>query len=233
VALGACYDKGLVRSVAHSLGIPVPAERYLEPGTALAAEVTYPAFLKPNRGDGSLGIHPESIVGDRPAAERCLARLREEVPGEGLLVQQLLPGGEYSIGVIGNPGAGFTFPPALEVDYSALPSGLPRLLDYGSKTDPDSPYWQNVRFRRAELPAATLARLETDCARLFARLGLRDYARFDFRADAEGEVRLMEVNPNPAWCHDGKLAHMVAQEGHGHAHLLDLIIDAAWRRCFG
>ncbi|MEZ5856964.1 MAG: hypothetical protein R3D67_20325 [Hyphomicrobiaceae bacterium] len=36
--------------------------------------------------------------------------------------------------------------------------------------------------------------------RLFERLGCRDYARFDFRADARGEIKLLEVNPNPGWC---------------------------------
>ena len=42
-------------------------------------------------------------------------------------------------------------------------------------------------------------------ARLFERLGCRDYARFDFRADARGEIKLLEVNPNPGWCWDGKV----------------------------
>ncbi len=51
-------------------------------------------------------------------------------------------------------------------------------------------------------------------ARLFERLGCRDYARFDFRADAKGEIKLLEVNPNPGWCWDGKVNLMAGFSGH-------------------
>jgi hypothetical protein len=35
------------------------------------------------------------------------------------------------------------------------------------------------------------------------RLGSRDYARFDFRANSNGEIKLLEANPNLDWCWDG------------------------------
>jgi D-alanine-D-alanine ligase len=65
---------------------------------------------------------------------------------------------------------------------------------------------------------------------LFERLGCRDYARFDFRADAEGEIRLLEVNPNPGWCWDGKLNLMAEIAGLRYSGLLKLIIEAAQER---
>jgi D-alanine-D-alanine ligase len=231
LALGLCNDKQLVGLLARSLGVPVPAERLVRPGDDLP-DVDYPAFIKPNRGDGSLGIAADSIVGDAAAARGRLERLRRELPGTEILVQEFLPGDEYGVGIIGNPGDRFTVLPILEVDYGALDPSLPRLLDYGSKTDPGSPYWQGVRFRRAGLADGDLERIAGWSRALFERLGLRDYARFDFRADARGAIRLLEVNPNPAWCWDGKLAHMAGLLGDSHAGLLLRIIDAAWRRCF-
>ena len=57
-------------------------------------------------------------------------------------------------------------------------------------------------------------------ARLFERLGCRDYARFDFRADDKGEVKLLEVNPNPGWCWDGKLNIMAGFAGIRYSELL-------------
>ena len=232
VALGECYDKGLVRAVAHSLGIPVPAEIFLRSGE-MPGDITYPAFIKPNRGDGSVGITTRSIVRDAEEAERCIAELRALLPGEDLVVQDLLEGDEYGLGIIGNPGDEFVFLPMLEVDYSGLDPSLPRLLDYSSKTDPESPYWTDIRFREARLDPSTTERVRGWCTALFHRLGLRDYARFDFRADATGAVKLMEVNPNPAWCWDGKLAHMAHLMGRSHGELLGLIVAAARRRCFG
>jgi D-alanine-D-alanine ligase len=65
---------------------------------------------------------------------------------------------------------------------------------------------------------------------LFERLGCRDYARFDFRADAAGEVKLLEVNPNPGWCWDGKLNLMAEMAGLRYSDMLRLILEAAQER---
>ncbi len=48
---------------------------------------------------------------------------------------------------------------------------------------------------------------------LFRRFQLRDYARFDFRVGSDNTPKLMEVNPNPAWAYDGKLAFMAGFAG--------------------
>ena len=231
VALGLCFDKGLVRALAQSIGVAVPWEILLLPEQPVP-RFDYPAFIKPNRGDGSLGISADSIVHDEAQARDYIAQLRSTLSGEAVIVQEFLCGDEYGVGLVGNPGDGFTGLPVLEVDYSALDPSLPHLLDYASKTDPASPYWNDIRFREARLELAVRHRLQRDCEALFARLGLRDYARFDFRADAAGEIKLMEVNPNPAWCWDGKLAHMAGLAGLRHSGLLSLIIEVARKRCF-
>ena len=40
----------------------------------------------------------------------------------------------------------------------------------------------------------------------------------------------MEVNPNPAWANDGKLAFMAGFAGHSYPQMLNLILDAAQAR---
>jgi D-alanine-D-alanine ligase len=67
--------------------------------------------------------------------------------------------------------------------------------------------------------------------RLFERLGCRDYARFDFRADAKGTIKLLEANPNPGWCWDGKLNLMAEFAHYAYADLLTMILEAAQARC--
>ena len=66
--------------------------------------------------------------------------------------------------------------------------------------------------------------------RLFERLGCRDYARFDFRADAKGEIKLLEVNPNPGWCWDGKFNLMAGYAGITYPELLEAILVSAEER---
>lgn len=229
VALGLCYDKAIVRAVAAAHGVSVPREVLLRAGDPLPP-FDYPAFIKPNRGDGSVGITADSIVHDEAAAARSIARLHATLPGADLLIQEFLSGEEYGLGLTGNPADGLSALPVMRVDYSALDPALPRLLDYGSKVDPDSPYWSDIRYPAAELGAAVETEMLAWCATLFDRLQLRDYARFDFRANARGELCLMEVNPNPAWCWDGKFAHMGELAGLTHADVLGRIITAAERR---
>lgn len=160
-----------------------------------------------------------------------LEEMRAEFPGRPLLIQEFLTGPEYSVGMIGNPGQSYQFLPVLEVDYSGLDAGLPRILGYESKWLPDSPYWTQIRYHAAELDDDTTRRLYDWSSLLFERLGCRDYARFDFRADAAGEIKLLEVNPNPGWCWDGKFNFMAGYAGMRYADLLGAILEAAQSRC--
>ena len=226
-----CYDKQMVRLLAQALGVPVPREAYLAADAPAAAlPDLYPALIKPNQADGSVGIRQDAVVRTRAEAQDYVAWVRRELPGRALLVQEYLPGPEYGIGLIGNPEAELRALPTLEVDFSGLPAGLNPILSFESKAFPDSPYWTEIRFRRAEAGEATLAAMTGHARRLFARLGCRDYARFDFRCAADGAPRLLEVNPNPAWANDGKLAFMAGFAGIAYPEMLRMILDAALLR---
>jgi D-alanine-D-alanine ligase len=145
-------------------------------------------------------------------------------------VQEYLTGGEYSVTLIGNPDQGLRALPILEVDFSGLDSNLPKILGYESKWEPDSAYWTQVRYQEAQLSEIQQQQLIEHSTRLFERLGCRDYARFDFRADAKGEIKLLEVNPNPGWCWDGKVNLMAGYAGMRYSELLGQILAAAVER---
>ena len=229
--LGLCYNKSLVRGIAQAIDVPVPAETYFN-SDDLAATIpsVFPALIKPNYGDSSIGITKDAVVHTWEEAITRLGRLREQMPGCPILIQEFLTGPEYSIGIIGNPGQGYRVLPPLEVDYSRLDPALPQLLPYESKWVPDSPYWTQIGYREARLDEEARRKIVDYSNILFERLGCRDYARFDFRADAEGEIRLLEVNPNPGWCWDGKLNLMAEMAGLRYSDLLKLIIEAAQER---
>jgi D-alanine-D-alanine ligase len=230
-ALAACYDKGLVRAVAQSLDVPVPLESYVRPGDQGATlPSVFPALLKPNHGDSSQGITKDAVVNNEKALLDYLDRLRAEFPKRGVLVQEFLTGPEYSVALIGNPDQGLRALPILEVDYSRLDPTLPKILGYESKWEPDSPYWTQIRYREATLADQIQQQLIDYSAKLFERLGARDYARFDFRADSKGEIKLLEVNPNPGWCWDGKLNIMAGFQGMRYSELLGQILQAAIER---
>jgi len=73
--------------------------------------------------------------------------------------------------------------------------------------------------------------LITDCStRLFHRLGVRDYARFDWRLDSAGNPHLLEANPNCGWCEDGHMAKTCNLAGISYPTMLRMIIESALSR---
>ncbi len=231
-ALGLCYNKALVRAAAESFDIPVPLESLFDPddqGATLPS--IFPALIKPCLGDSSLGITRRSVVNNTEEAMAYLTELRTTLPGRPLLVQEFLPGREFTVGLIGNPGFGYTVLPLLEVDYSGLPAELPKILSYESKWCPDSPYWDDLEYRQAVIDDESRRQMVDWSITLFERLGCRDYARIDFRADANGQLKLLEVNPNPGWCWDGKMNLMAGFAGYRYADFIRMVLEAAQLRC--
>ncbi|MCB1213023.1 MAG: methyltransferase domain-containing protein [Chlamydiia bacterium] len=230
-ALAVCYNKSIVRSIALGLDIPVPDETYFDP-TDLSASIPsiFPAIVKPNLGDSSIGITQHAVV---HKAEELIAHIRslqQQLPGIPLLIQEFLSGEEYSVGIIGN-ASNYTILPILCVDYSHLPKELPQILGYESKWEPNSPYWNAISYKQAEISEDLQRKLIDASIKLFERTGCRDYARFDFRMSSDGVAKLLEVNPNPGWCWDGKLNMMAEFMGMSYPELLDAILRAGLTRC--
>jgi len=231
-AMVLAWDKSVVRAIAAASGIDVAEEVYVAPGDNIERLMPerYPAFVKPACADGSVGITVDAIVANAAEAARRVRALRAELPGRAILVQEFLSGTEYGVGVIGNPDRGLTVLPPLEVDYDQLDPTLPRLLGFESKAMPDTPYWTDIHFREARLDKAARAKIAAAATTMFERLGLRDYGRFDFRADASGRIKFMECNPNPAWANDGKLAYMAGFAGIEYRDMLRMILETAQAR---
>jgi len=107
---------------------------------------------------------------------------------------------------------------------------LPKILSYESKWEPESPYWNHISYIQADLDEEEQRQLYDYSTKLFERLECRDYARFDFRRDANGVIKLLEVNPNPGWCWDGKLNLMAELDGLSYEGMIDLILSSAMER---
>jgi D-alanine-D-alanine ligase len=229
-------DKAVVSNTAKLRGVRVPEELFvdlrMEP---FPVPDRYPAIVKPNVSCGSTGVTERSLVHDPDETIATLRWLRDELEVGEALVQQYLPGAEYTVGCLGNaaePGveSDFQVLPPLEVNFGALDPELPRILTHASKAEPDSPYWTDVTFERAQVDDDAMEAIRESCRRMCLSLGLRDYARIDFRCDAAGVPHLLDANVNPTWVKGGKLATMAEWVGLDYAQLLQTILEAAQRR---
>jgi len=213
------------------MNIPVPDGLLLNANdSSIDLPMHFPVIIKPNFGDSSFGIIQDSVAQTPEELIDAVVQIRRRFGyDQPVLVEEFLQGKDLSVGIIGNPPQEYTILPVVEEDYSVLPEGLPHLCGYEAKWLPDSPYW-NLRSIPAELSESTRNVLEDASVRLFVRLECRDYARFDWRLDSEGNPHLLEVNPNPGWCWDGHLAKMAHIAGLSYADMLEAIVSAAAMR---
>jgi len=226
--LAYCYDKSLVRGVATEMKIPVPRAFFVKPeDLTFELPFSFPVLIKPNFGDASFGITQTSVATNLEETLNAIAEIRGKFGyDKPLLVEEFLTGSDLSVGIIGNPLHGYTVLPICEEDYSAVPEDLPRICGYEAKWRPDSPYWK-IKTVPAVLPEGAEKSIIEWCMRLFERLECRDYCRFDWRLDAQGNPKLLEVNPNPGWCWDGHLAKMSGLAGLSYREMFGSIIKAA------
>jgi D-alanine-D-alanine ligase len=229
--LAFCYDKSLVRGIAKEMEIPVPEAFFIEPDdTAFNLPFSFPVIVKPNFGDSSFGITQQSVANNHEQLINSISFIRERLGyDKPILVEELLTGKDLSVGIIGNPLTSYTVLPVTEEDYSDVPDDLPRICGYEAKWLPDSPYYK-IKSIPAKLEETTEKFIVECCMKLFDRLECRDYSRFDWRLDANGTPKLLEVNPNPGWCWDGHLAKMAKFGGMSYAEMLQAILQAAEQR---
>lgn len=230
--IGVTLDKQTVLGMASAIGIPVPKTLFLESeknGINLKG-MKFPLLVKPNSTDGSFGITKKNVCYSEADLHAAIKNIREVFNVHGaLLIQEYLEGRDINCGIIGNPPYGHTVLPITEEDYSAVPEGWPKICGFESKWDPESPYW-NIKTVPTTLDKEK-QQIITDCStRLFRRLGVRDYARFDWRLDSEGNPYLLEANPNCGWCEDGHMAKTSALAGISYPAMLRMIIESALSR---
>jgi len=177
----------------------------------------------------SLGMDGESVVPADAVAEALETRRRRL--GGAWFAERFVEGREFNLALLEDAGTAMVLPPA-EIDFSAFPPGMARIVDYAAKWDEASFEYRNTprRFDFAGADRALLGRLRSlslECWRLF---GLRGYARVDFRVDGLGEPWILEVNANPCLSADAGFMAAAARAGLGHAAVIRRIVRAPLRR---
>jgi D-alanine-D-alanine ligase len=226
--LAYCYDKSLIRGIATEIGVPV-ADAFVITAEENLYElnIPFPVIAKPNFGDSSFGITQKNVAYSIEELANAILQIRTQFDyNNPILVEEFLTGAEISVGIIGNSD-NYTVLPIIEEDYSELPEGLPKICGYEAKWMTDSPYMQTLRSIRASLPQAVEQEVINHSLKLFRRLDCKDYCRFDWRLNSQGEPKLLEVNPNPGWCWDGHLAKMSSHGGMDYSQMLNAILCAA------
>jgi D-alanine-D-alanine ligase len=225
VVMGLTLHKGHTKRLVRDAGIPTPGFIVVERETdAAAPPFPPPYFAKPIAEGTSKGITSRSIVRDGGALASICMRLIAEYR-QPVLVEEFLPGREFTIGVIGTG------------EEAAVLGALEMGLRAGAE---DDVYSYVNKERCEELVDYVLVRPEGDAAvreaerlalDVWRLLGCRDAGRVDFRCDAADRPQFLEVNPL-AGLHPthSDLPILCAKLGISYVQLIDRIILSAGAR---
>ena len=216
-------DKALTKKVLtfHRIHVPrfavFPMNRKIErPG-----RLRFPLFVKSLSDEGSVGIAQASIVrSDEKLKERVEFIHRQN--GTHALAEEFIEGREIYVGVMGNQKLQ-SFTP-WELVMENLPEGTANIATGKVKWDVEYQKKIGLVTRPAKLEAPVKADFERLSKRIYRILGLSGYARIDYRLTPDGQMYVLEVNPNPQIAHNEDFADSAEHSGLKYEPLLQKIL---------
>lgn len=222
-------DKALAKKALAFDNIPYPHYAVFSQDASLETfgQLRMPLFVKPLSADASIGIDGDSLVRDATSLMRRVLDIHEKVK-DSALVEEYIEGRELYVGVLGNREP-IALPP-IEVDFSGMPEGMPRVLGTKAKWVPESVEYKGTKSVLAELPDELRARVQKTAVDAARALRVRDYGRVDLRLTDTGDIYVIEVNANCYLEKESEFA--VAARAHGleFPDLIQRIVDLAMER---
>lgn len=191
--LSIALDKDVAKKVVESAGVPVPkgwVYRGEDAIFAALADATFPLIIKPAWEGSSKGILDaavvETIVDLRALTKKVFQKYLQPV-----LIEEFLPGREFTVGVVGNKQDAWVIG-AMEVHSKSNEKHFVYSLEVKRNYEERVEYSIPPRMEKVELDQLYEAALKA-----YHALGCRDLGRLDFRMDSNQQPRFLEANPLP------------------------------------
>jgi D-alanine-D-alanine ligase len=218
-------DKFRTHTILAAHGVPVPAHRLVRSNDDLAM-IAYPAFVKPVCESRSVGISDESVVYSEAELRKRTAYVEREFE-QAALVEDYLPGDEYTTLVLGNSNTRECLPGLVTVEqkhyarHKILRSDL-----------------RGVGLTRISLASSQALEAQEIADRAAEAMHCLDHVRIDIKADANGRLRIIEVNgipglkPHKSWAPQIYTLYHGTPEGEDedYRRLIHTIIESARMR---
>lgn len=228
-------DKALSKKILayHRIRVPDFAVFAMKRKVRRPAKLKFPLLVKSITEQGSVGISQASLVtNDEKLAER-VEFVHEQLFTDAI-AEEYIEGRELYVGMLGHHRIELL--PVWEMHFENLAEGAARIATERLKWDVEYQERRGVSTRAAEdLSPAVSDEISRVCRRLHKVLHLSGYARVDLRVNAEGEVYVLEANPNPQLAAGEDFAASAAQAGYSYESLLRRVVDlgmnfrAAWQ----
>jgi len=223
----ACHFVGLSKPLSKQLfsALGFPTSGFFVAATPLEAAyqlqgvaVKLPLLVKVSGEGEGIGLDERSLVSTRGELEHAVRRVKDRF-GQPALVEEFLPGREFTVGVL--DGEKTHVLPILEI---MVPAG--RILSFEAKAEE-----QFEKVCPAALPPSDAELMGQIAVRAGRAMGCRDHWRVDFRMDESGSPRVLEVNTLPGLQPgSGDITRMIEAAGMSYAALVRTILQSARRR---
>lgn len=217
-------DKALTKQILAYNGVPVPEFWIFPRGRRFRPppDIKFPAIVKSLNQDASAGISQASVVHDSVKLQRRIEFMHERVRSDAL-VERYVDGRELYVGLLGNDRPRVF--PIWEMYLSKLPKGSHRIATGQVKWN--APYQKRYKIRTGKargLKPPLREKINRLCRRAYRLLGLTGYARIDLRLTGEGDVYVLEANPNPQLAYGEDFAESAERAGISYESLIQRIL---------
>ncbi len=194
-----------------------------------AHDVKFPLIVKPQLEDGSIGIDAAAVVhGVKELMER-VEYVQNEFDSPAL-IEEYIEGREIYAAILGSYEKTEVLP-LVELDLSQLPEGVPRIASRDVKFEQDSKAYKVTKSRIAEdMTEETVQKLSETAVAAYRAVKLRDYGCIDMRLTPEGDVYVIEANPNPWLSSKHEFAMAAKKSGRSYTDLIEAIVKLARER---
>lgn len=211
-----CRHKNLTYESLAKAGLPVTRHVLLDPAkncitSHLDKEVSllgFPLFVKPNGGGNSIGIDSRSLVCDRQQLENKILHLRQTLGDLPILIEEYLPGQEYTVAALGEEPY-YILPPLAFLTRKIRNTAIKKSFNEA-----------NIIFAEDE----RYSYLSYIAGQVFCHLGAKTALRIDMRANAAGNLCIIDVNGTPSLSPTSSLTTMARSLGLSYRQLIQFIL---------
>lgn len=149
-------------------------------------DFVYPLIVKPEHEGSGVGLTASSLV-EIPKQLKQVIREKISEHNQVLLVEEFLPGREFTVGVIGNKELEI-----LPIKETIFPEDGLQILTDAMKTEDLS-----ISEIPANIPTVLEREIIDMTEKTYRILRCQDFSRIDFRLDRNGQPNVIEINTAP------------------------------------
>lgn len=177
-------DKYQTHRTLASRGVLVPSHHLVRSADDVSG-IEYPAFVKPMGESRSVGVNDDSVVSNAAELKRQVEWIEREFQ-QAALVEDFMPGDEFTVLVVGNGDTRVCLPGLVTVAPQHY--GRHKVL----RAD-----LRGVGLTRISRPPTRRDEASALASKASDAMGCLDHVRIDMKTDAAGALRIMEVNGIP------------------------------------